>query len=231
MEEIIRTGIKYWAEDDRPREKLFKKGTGSISDSELLAILIREGSGNLTALDIAKQILAGAGNSLEQLGRWGVHDYMKFKGIGQAKAVALVAAMELGRRRDSSKAAEAPSLCDSKAAFTIMQPEVGHLPHEEFWILYLNNSNKLILKHKVSSGGITGTVVDVRLVMKKGLDLHACAIIACHNHPSGNTRPSGADGNITRSLAEAGKVMGIKLIDHIIIAGAKYYSFADSGEL
>lgn len=221
--------IKSWAEDDRPREKLLQKGRSSLSDAELLAILIGSGSRNETAVDLCKKILSGSSNNLNELGKLSVKQLMNFKGIGEAKALTIVAAMELGRRRRSEEALEKKKISSSASVFELMQPEIGELPHEEFWIIYLNNSNKVIEKFPLSKGGITGTLVDVRLALKKALELGATALILAHNHPSGNLNPSTSDKQLTQKLKTAGESLDIKVLDHIIVTEKSYFSFADEG--
>jgi DNA repair protein RadC len=219
--------IKSWAEDDRPREKLMLKGKSVLSDAELIAILIGSGSRNESAVELSKRILSSIENNLNALGKLSIADLQKFKGIGEAKAISIITALELGRRRRLEEALEVPKITSSKSVFEIMQPILGELPHEEFWIIYLNNSNKVLLKEQLSKGGLTGTLVDVRLVFKKALDLFATAIILCHNHPSGKLQPSTADKSITNKLKLAGETLDIKVLDHLIITENAYFSFAD----
>jgi DNA repair protein RadC len=221
--------IKAWAEDDRPREKLLSKGKQSLSDAELVAILIGSGSKAESAVELSKRILASINNNLNTLGKLSVDDLMKFKGIGEAKAISVVTALELGRRRREEDAIELLNIKESKTIFELMQPVIGELISEEFWIIYLNNSHKIILKSKLSSGGLTGTVVDVRLVFKKAVELNATAIILCHNHPSGNTKPSESDIQLTKKMKLGGETLDIKVLDHIIITEKAYFSFADEG--
>jgi DNA repair protein RadC len=223
--------IKFWAEDDRPREKLLLKGKAALSDAELIAILIGSGSRNETAVALAKKILASIDNNLNKLGKMSVADLQKFKGIGEAKAISIITALELGRRRRLEEAMELPQITGSKTIFDIMQPLIGELHHEEFWIVYLNNSNKVLRKEQLSKGGLTGTLVDVRLVFKKGIELFSTAIILCHNHPSGKLQPSQADKSITSKLKLAGETLDIKVLDHIIITENAYFSFADENIL
>jgi len=220
--------IKNWKEDDRPREKLVTKGKDVLSDAELIAILIGSGNRDESAVDLAKKILNFANNNLNQLAKLSVIDLMQFKGIGEAKAVSIITALEIGRRRQLEEALDIPSIKSSKAVFEIMQPIIGELNHEEFWVLYLNNSNKIIHKIKLSSGGITGTLVDVRIIYKKALELSAVAIILSHNHPSGTLKPSNSDKDLTTKIIEAGKSLDIKILDHIIITERSYFSFADN---
>jgi DNA repair protein RadC len=223
------TPINQWAEDDRPREKFLLKGKYSLSDSELLAILIGSGSRNESAVQLCQRILASANNNLNQLGKLSIQQLTEFKGIGEAKAIAIAAALELGRRRRSEDAEELKKITSSKAVFEIMQPIIGELPHEEFWILYLNNSNKVIHKAQLSKGGITGTVVDSRIVFKTALEQNATSIILTHNHPSGKLAASQADIEITKRLKLAGEQLEILILDHIIITESGYYSFQDNG--
>lgn len=223
--------IKNWAQDDRPREKLLQKGRGSLSDAELLAILVATGSRNESAVDLCKKILAKTGNSLNELGKFTVNQLMEFKGIGEAKAITIVAALELGRRRRTEEALEKKKISSSSSVFEIMQPLIGDLPHEEFWIIYLNNSNKVIDQFQLSKGGITGTLVDVRLALKKALELGATSIILTHNHPSGNLNPSSSDKQLTQKLKTAGESLDIKVLDHVIVTEKSYFSFADEGLL
>ncbi len=223
--------IKNWAQDDRPREKMLQKGRGSLSDAELLAILIGSGSRNQSAVDLCKKVLAKSGNSLNELGRLSVKQLMEFKGIGEAKAVTIVAALELGRRRRTEEAMEKKKITSSASVFELMQPIIGDLPHEEFWIVYLNNSNKVIDRYQLSKGGITGTLVDVRLALKMALELGATSIILVHNHPSGNLNPSNSDKQLTQKLKTAGESLDIKVLDHVIVTDKSYFSFADEGLL
>jgi DNA repair protein RadC len=221
--------ITDWAVEDRPRERLWNKGPSSLSDAELLAILIGSGTKNASAVDIARELLALAGNNLSDLGKLTIPDIRKLKGVGDAKAVTIVAALELGRRRKLAEANENPQVKSSADVFNIFQPIMEDLPHEEFWILFLNRANKVINRMKISQGGISGTVTDVRIVLKNAVECLASGIVICHNHPSGNNTPSEADIKITRKIKEAGELMDIQLLDHIIICGKDYYSFADSG--
>jgi len=220
--------IKNWKKDDRPREKLITKGKQSLSDAELVAILLGSGNREVSAVHLAKQILSFTNNNLNQLGKLSVSELIQFKGIGEAKAVTIITALELGRRRRLEKALETPTLKSSKAVFNIMQPLIGELKHEEFWVLYLNNANKIIYKNCLSSGGITSTLVDVRLLFKKALELSAVALILSHNHPSGKLKPSKADIDLTKKIKNAGKSLDIKILDHLIITEKAYFSFADN---
>jgi len=228
MEESTPFSIKYWAEDDKPREKLMLKGKSILSDAELIAILIGSGSRSESAVDVSKRILASIEN-LNALGKLSLHQLTTFKGIGEAKAITIIAAMELGRRRRNEETVELRKITSSKVVFNIMQPIIGELPHEEFWVLYLNNSNKVIYKSQLSKGGITGTVVDIRLIFKTAFEYNATAIILTHNHPSGVLQASDADKQITRKLKDAGKNLDINVLDHIIITEKGYFSFMDEG--
>ena len=225
------TTINQWAEDDRPREKFLLKGKAALSDSELLAILIGSGTRNESAVQLCQRILAAANNNLNQLGKLSIKQLMEFKGIGEAKAIAIAAALELGRRRRSEEALEWDKITSSKAVFNIMQPIIGELLHEEFWVLFLNNSNKVIHKAQLSKGGITGTIVDTRIIFKTALEYNAISLILTHNHPSGKLLASDSDKDITRKLQLAGKQMEIMILDHVIITESSYYSFADEGIL
>ncbi|MGV9004257.1 RadC family protein [Flavobacterium sp.] len=221
--------IKYWADDDKPREKLMLKGKQALSDAELVAILIGSGSRNESAVELSKRILASVDNNLNALGKLSLKQLMEFKGIGEAKAISIAAALELGRRRRSEETIELKKITSSKAVFEIMQPIIGELPHEEFWVLYLNNSNKVIYKAQLSKGGITGTVVDIRLIFKTAFEQNATSIILTHNHPSGKLQASDADLEITKKLKLAGNQLDVKVLDHIIITENGYYSFQDEG--
>lgn len=229
--EKLNLSIKNWAEDDRPREKLLQKGKLSLSDSELIAILIGSGSKNETAVELSKRILSSTKNNLSELGKLSVGQLCKFKGIGPAKAISIVAALELGRRRRLEEALEQKKISSSQSIFEIMQPVIGELPHEEFWIIYLNNSNKVIEQFQISKGGITGTLVDVRITLKKALEVGAVSIILVHNHPSGNLKASEADKQLTKKLKTAAESLDIKVLDHIIVTEKSYLSFADEGML
>ena len=221
--------IKEWAVEDRPREKMLVKGIRSLSDAELIAILI--GSGNLdeSAVEVSRRIMSSVNNNLNELGKKTINDLQKFKGIGPAKAITITAAMELGRRRKESEPEEKPKVVTSADCAAIFKPLLSDLPHEEFWVLLLNRNNLVIDKMLVSQGGLSGTVIDVRIILKMALDKLACSIILCHNHPSGNLIPSEADKDITKKIKEAGKHMDIPVLDHLIIANDSYFSFADEG--
>ena len=223
------TPINQWAEDDRPREKFLLKGKSTLSDSELLAILIGSGSRNESAVQLCQRILAFSENNLNTLGKMSISQLMQFKGIGEAKAISIAAALELGRRRRAEDAIELKKITSSKAVFDIMQPIIGELPHEEFWVLYLNNSNKVIYKAQLSKGGITGTVVDIRIIFKMAFEQNATGLILSHNHPSGKLIASEADLKITKRIKEAGQTLEIQVLDHLIITENGYLSFQDEG--
>ncbi len=223
--------IKYWAEDDRPREKLLLKGKKALSDAELLAILIGSGNAQESAVDLCKRILLATNNNLNQLAKMSVNDLVKYKGIGEAKAISIVAALELGTRRESAEFTKHDSIKSSKDAYTILKSEIANLPHEEFWAIYLSRSNKVMEKVLISRGGITGTVADIRLILKRAIEIYAVSILVAHNHPSGNKQPSAQDITLTKKLHEASNLFEIYLADHIIITEDGYYSFRDEGVL
>lgn len=223
--------IKNWNEDDRPREKMLQKGRVALSDAELIAILIGSGSKNESAVSLSQRILATAHNNLNELGKFSITDLMQFKGIGEAKAITIVAALELGRRRRGEEMVERKKITSSRSVFEFIHPFIAELPHEEFWVLYLNNSNKIIKNVQLSKGGITGTLVDVRLVYKDAIQLGAVAIILAHNHPSGTLKPSEADIQLTKKLKAAGESLDIKVLDHLIVTEKNYFSFADENLL
>ncbi len=223
------SGIKTWAKDDRPREKLLYKGVQALSDAELLAILLRTGHTDGSALDLAKNLLARVSHNLQELGRLDVQDLMQMRGIGQAKAITVVAAVELGRRRQAGNPLEKPLIRHSKDAANLLKTLLADHPHEVFAVLFLNRSNRVVHYKITSSGGITGTIVDPRLILRMALEHHAVSFIVCHNHPSGQLEPSRADKDLTRRLREAGALLEIRLVDHIIVSSAGYFSFADQG--
>lgn len=222
-------GIKAWAAEDRPREKMLDKGRSMLTEAELIAILIGSGNREESAVDLSKRILSSVGNNLNALGKLSVQELSRFKGVGNAKAVSIIAALELGRRRKNAEVAKREKISDSRDVFNIMHPIFLDIPHEEFWILLLNTSNLVLKKLKISSGGVSGTVVDTRIIFKAAIDHHASSIIMCHNHPSGNLTPSEADKKITKNMKEAGKIMEIMLLDHLIITENGFYSFVDEG--
>lgn len=219
--------IKNWSQDDQPREKLLYKGKAALSDAELVAILIGSGNRQESAVDLCKRILANTNNNLSALGKLSIKQLMEYKGIGEAKAISIIAALELGRRRRGEEALEKNKITSSSSVFELMQPIIVELQHEEFWIIYVNNSNKVIQKNQLSKGGITGTLVDVRLVLKNALEVGATGLILAHNHPSGTLKPSEADKQITQKLKAAAQSLDIKVLDHLIITEKAYFSFAD----
>lgn len=219
--------IKNWSEDDQPREKLLYKGKNALSDAELVAILIGSGSRNESAVDLCKRILQQNNNQLHQLQKQSIQQLMQFKGIGEAKAITIVAALELAKRLQLSETKELTKIGSSADVCKLMQPIIGDLPHEEFWVLLLNNSNKVIYKMQLSKGGLTQTVVDIRMLFKTALEHLATALILVHNHPSGQLVASNADKDITQKIKLAGNSLDIKLLDHLIITQNGYLSFAD----
>ena len=221
--------IKNWAVEDRPREKMLSKGIRCLSDAELIAILIGSGNPKETAVELSRRILASVNNNLNELAKKSVDDLKKFNGIGEAKAINIMAALELGRRRKESEPEEKPQINGSADVARIFQPLLGDLPHEEFWVLMLNRSNRVIDRQMVSQGGLSGTVIDVRIILKAAIERLASAIILCHNHPSGNLQASEADRSITKKIKEAGQWMDIPVLDHVVIGNEKYFSFADEG--
>ncbi len=223
--------IKDWALEDRPREKMIKRGINSLSDAELLAILINTGTKNESAVAIAQRILLSANSNLNELGKYTLADFTSIKGIGEAKGITIMAALELGRRRKQTEALNRPKIESSSDIIEIFQPQLADLPHEEFWVLFLNRANKVIDQAKITQGGITGTIFDIKLIMKSAIEKLASSIIVCHNHPSGNPKPSEQDIKITQKLKEASQLFEIALLDHIIITDSECYSFADNGIL
>ena len=221
--------LTTWAVEERPREKVMANGVQYLSNSELLAILLGSGTKNMTAVELARLVLQGAGNNLHNLGRQGLSELIRIKGIGPAKAITLLAALELGRRRAGMTQPEKIPVKSSETVFSLFHPLLGDLEHEEFWLLMLNRANRVLGRHKISQGGLSGTVIDTRIILKKALDNLASSIIVCHNHPSGNNQPSDADVKITEKLKKAAEMLEIKLLDHVIIADKSYFSFADEG--
>ena len=223
--------IKTWAEEDRPREKLLLKGKRALSDAELIAILIGSGNADESAVELAKKILAVTGNNLNELSKRSIADLMKHKGIGEAKAISIIAALELGSRRQVAEVVVKDTVTSSRDSYEILRPYLADLPHEEFWVLYLNRSNKVLMKEQVSQGGITGTVADTRIIFKKAIDLLATSIILAHNHPSGSLNPSVADVQLTQKIQQGGNLLDVQVLDHLIISEAGYFSFADEGRM
>jgi DNA repair protein RadC len=223
--------IKSWALDDRPREKLIAKGKTTLSDAELIAILIGSGNRDESAVGLAKRILNSINGNINELAKLPVEKLMEFKGIGEAKAINIITALELGKRRQLETVLEKPTITSSKDVANLMQQIIGDLEHEEFWVLFLNNANKVVAKSQISKGGLTATIVDIRLVFKRALEIASVGIIVCHNHPSGKLQPSNADKHLTQKIKEAGITLDIKLLDHLIITEKAYFSFADEGLL
>lgn len=223
--------IKNWAVEDRPREKLLLKGIESLSDAELLAILIGSGTKEISAVEVSREILRSAGNNLHELGKTNIGELMKIKGIGKAKALIIMASLELGRRRNRTDVINRQKISSSKDAFSFFHSLLCDLTHEEFWVLILNRSNQVIDKVRISQGGISGTIIDTRLILKYAIEKLASGLILCHNHPSGNIQPSEPDKRITDKIKTAATFMEINLLDHLIIADKNYYSFADEGLL
>ncbi len=221
--------IKQWAEEDRPREKLILKGKQALSHAELIAILIGSGSKKLSAVELSKQILSTHDNDLNNLGRLTITDLQKFKGIGEAKAITIIAALELGRRRQLTDVKERPKISSSKDAYNCVFSTMEDLNHEVFKILILNRRNLVTKIIEISAGGVSGTIVDPKIIFKKALDANASSIILAHNHPSGNLKPSTADIQVTKKIAAAGMTLEIRVLDHIIISDKGYYSFLDEG--
>ncbi|MBD8389689.1 DNA repair protein RadC [Dysgonomonas sp. BGC7] len=232
MENKLKLNIKDWAEEDRPREKMLLKGVSALSDAELLGILIGSGNKKETAVELAQRILHSTENNLNTLGKLEIKELIKnFNGIGEAKAITIVAALELGKRRKLSEIVVQPQITSSETVYQIFHPILADLKHEEVWVLLLNRANKILKKIQVSKGGVAGTIVDIRLIMKEAIDSLASAMILCHNHPSGNPNPSGDDDKITHKLKEAGQIMDIRLLDHIIVCDHTYYSYLDKGRI
>lgn len=227
---MSKLSIKDWAEEDRPREKLLLKGASALSDSELIAILIGSGNSKQSAVELGRSILKEADNDLNKLARMSVTDLIKkFRGIGEAKAVSITAALELGRRRKAIEPFKRRKITSSRIAYEVFYPRLTDLNHEETWVLLTDRSNKVLTEMQVSKGGISGTVVDIRLILREALKYYASGIFLGHNHPSENCRPSIQDTQITNKLKEAAKWMDIIMLDHIIVCGEKYFSFADEG--
>jgi DNA repair protein RadC len=231
MEDNERLRIKEWAVEDRPREKMLLKGASSLSDAELIAILISSGNSKETAVQLSQRILNSASNNLNTLGKLTIKELMKYKGIGQAKAITIAAAMELGRRKNISEPLEKKTVKSSKDAFEIFYPLLCDLPHEELWAALTNSASKIVEKIKISQGGLNQTPSDLRFIMKAAINTTCHGIILCHNHPSGNPQPSPQDDVLTCKLKDAAKLLNIILLDHIIISDKTYYSYADEGKL
>lgn len=232
MEETPKFSIREWSQDDRPREKLVKKGVNALSDSELLAIILGSGSKKESAVDLAKRILSSVDNHLGELTKMSVEDMCRnYKGVGMAKAVSMIAAFELGKRRRHTETYQRPLLNNSKKIYEQVYSIFADLKHEECWALYLNTSNLMLDIKQISKGGVNETTVDPRIVLKHAVQLLAASIVLCHNHPSGNPMPSGIDNTLTNKLKESAKMMGVVLLDHLVVCDGSYYSYADHGLL
>lgn len=223
--------IKEWNEDDRPREKLLGKGRSAVSDAELLAILLRTGTRSESAVDLARRILSQVDNNLTEFGKLGLDDLRKVRGLGPTKAATIVAAIELGRRREAAGPLERSHIRCSNDIYEIFRGRIADLPHEEFWAAALNRNNKILSIQRMGSGGIDATVVDVRMLMRFALEAQATSLIVCHNHPSGNLKASEADIRLTQRIVQAGQIMDIRLLDHLIITDSGFLSFADEGKM
>lgn len=221
--------IKSWAEEDRPREKLLSQGRRSLSDAELIAILIGSGSRSETAVELSRRILASLDNDLEKLGKLSVSELSKFKGIGEAKAISIISALELGRRRRESTTVRTDQISSSRDVYELLRRQFSDLNHEEFWIVLLNRSNKVLSRHLISKGGQAGTIADPKIIFQTALENHSASIILSHNHPSGNLKPSQADLQLTRKLKDSGDLLDISVLDHLIFTDSGYLSFADEG--
>jgi DNA repair protein RadC len=228
-DELKPLSIKSWSPEDRPREKLLLKGTSALSDAELIAILLGSGTAKMSALDVAKHVLAAANNQLHELAKFSVNDLTKLNGIGEARAITIIAALELGRRKKETDSELRLKIGSSRDVYDYMSPDLIDIAHEEFWILLVNRSNRIIKKLRVSVGGVAGTVADPKIIFKKAIEDLASGIILVHNHPSGNLTPSQADRDLTKKMKEGGKHLEIQVLDHMIIGGQKYFSFADEG--
>jgi DNA repair protein RadC len=224
-----RLRLKEWAEGDRPREKLVARGVKALSDAELLAILLRSGTGEATAVDVAKDMLHRHGNDLARMGRATVADLRKVKGVGLVKALTIAAALELGFRRREAQGRERPRVSTSADAYELIHHRIGDLAVEEFWMIVLDRGLRMLELCRISAGGMHGTVADPKVIFKEAIDRRASAIILCHNHPSGQLRPSEEDIRLTRKLVEGGRLIEVAVQDHLIVTSAGYYSFADNG--
>ncbi len=231
MEYQQRMNIKSWALEDRPREKFATKGASALSEAELIAILLRSGTREKTAVEVARQLLAAVDNDLRKLSRMSLKELEAFPGIGLAKAVTVKAALELGHRRERAEVQDSPKITSSQDVYERMKPLLADKTREEFWVMTLNRANRPIREYCLSQGGLAGTVADPRIIFKHAIEDQASSIILCHNHPSGNRNPSAADADLTRRIAQSGELMDIKLLDHLIITDSGYYSFADEGRL
>jgi len=231
MDELKRISTKEWDNDDRPREKMLNKGRKSLSNAELIAIIMGSGNREESAVELSKRLLNSVDNDLISLGKLSIDETMRFKGIGEAKAISIAATMELGRRRRESEVKEKKKIGSSKDVFEIFQPNMTDLPYEEFWILLLNRANKIMGKYQISQGGVSGTVADPKIIFNLALTNLASSVILCHNHPSGNISPSNEDTKLTKKIGHGCDLLELKLLDHVIIGDQNYYSYADEGML
>ncbi len=231
INKVMEKGIKGWSDEDKPREKLLSKGKAALSNTEILAILLRSGTKSYTAVDVARDLLFAADNNLSVLARMTVADLTKFPGIGETKALTIIAALELGMRKRAHEIPVNKDIRSSQDAFELLYPQTADCPYEQFWVLYLNKANRRISVHCVSEGGLDSTVVDPKRVYKIALEENAANIILCHNHPSGRLFPSDSDIRITEKIKKSGEFLDIKVLDHLIVGDEKYYSFADEGKL
>jgi DNA repair protein RadC len=227
----VKLNINQWAKEDRPREKMVSRGVEVLSDAELLAILIGSGNTEESAVELMRRVLASCDNNLNELGKWALPDYLRFKGFGTAKAATVMSALELGKRRKAQEIKERIAIVCSTDIYRIFHPLMCDLSQEEFWIILLNQANKVIIKIRISSGGIDGTYADLRSILREALLHRATGIVLCHNHPSGNKYPSSADIQLTECIRQGAQTMNIKLCDHVIICDGSYYSFSDEGKL
>lgn len=223
--------IKFLAEDDRPREKFLLKGKTSLSDSELLAIILGSGNNEDSAVELARKILASVGNNWQNLSKLSIKDLMKFKGIGEAKAISVAATLEIGRRKASQETPEKTSISSARDSYNVFSQHLSDLRTEEFWAIFLNQKNQIVYKTQISKGGISGTLVDVRVLFRIALEHFATSIIVAHNHPSGSLKPSLEDIQITKNIKNAGEILNVTLLDHLIIGDNSFFSFAEEGLL
>lgn len=223
--------IKFLAEDDRPREKFLLKGKTSLSDSELLAIILGSGNNEDSAVELARKILASVGNNWQNLSKLSIKDLMKFKGIGEAKAISVAATLEIGRRKASQEMPEKTSISSARDSYNVFSQHLSDLRTEEFWAIFLNQKNQIVYKTQISKGGISGTLVDVRVLFRIALEHFATSIIVAHNHPSGSLKPSLEDIQITKNIKNAGEILNVTLLDHLIIGDNSFFSFAEEGLL
>ncbi len=228
MQKDLRLTIKKWAEEDRPREKLLIKGRSALSDAELIAILIGSGNKSQTAVELAQYILSECGNDLNALAKLSIKDLQKFNGIGEAKAISIISALEIGRRRKKFESKKAVKILSSADAYEVLKGDLSDLEHEEFWVVLLRRNNTVIKKERISSGGVSGTFVDSKIIFKRALEEMASSIIIAHNHPSGNLNPSKEDIALTHKIKEGAKALDISILDHLIFANQSFVSFADA---